>query len=141
MISLSIFGISLVSISKPEKVMTFCFILGFFFLTECEKTWHGINCSQRCAGHCKDNDTCDHVTGQCAGGCDAGWTGSLCNRGTIFISCGIYLKQQGCQLVKKKHQDFCQLKLRKRMLWCYCLKSFKTNFWLKQSLKTCWFWK
>lgn len=37
---------------------------------ECEKTWYGVNCSQRCAGHCKDNDTCDHVTGQCAGGCD-----------------------------------------------------------------------
>lgn len=67
MIYIPIFDNSLVSISKPEQVMTFCLILWVFFQTECEKTWYGVNCSQRCVGHCKDNDTCDHVTGQCAG--------------------------------------------------------------------------
>lgn len=111
MIYIPIFDNSLVSISKLEQLMTF-FLLCVFFLTECKKTWYGVNCRQRCAGHCKDNDTCDRLTSQCAGGCDAGWTGSLCNRGTctICISWGIYLKRQGCQLVLKKRQDFCQLK-------------------------------
>lgn len=118
MIYKPIFDNSLVSISKPEQLMTFCFIV-CFFLIECKKTWYGVNCIQRCAGHCKDNDTCDRATGQCAGECDAGWTGSLCNRGTIFISWGIYLKQRGCQLVLKNRQDFCQLKEKDAMNWLF----------------------
>lgn len=46
--------------------------------------WYGVNCSQRCVGHCKDNDSCNHVTGQCDGGCDAGWTQSACNKDNII---------------------------------------------------------
>lgn len=43
-----------------------------------------MNCSQQCVGHCKDNATCNHVTGLCEKGCDAGWTGAKCQKG-IYI--------------------------------------------------------
>lgn len=78
-----------------------------------KKTWYGVNCRQRCAGHCKDNDTCDRLTGQCAGGCDAGWTGSLCNRecidGTYGFDCvnncsGHCLNNSSCE----KHNGHCK---------------------------------
>lgn len=100
MIYIPIFGNNLFSNSKPEQVITlclfyFCLCFGFFFLPECEKTWYGVNCSQRCAGHCRDNDTCNRVTGQCDKGCDAGWTGYPCNRGKILILREIHLKQRG----------------------------------------------
>lgn len=52
------------------------------FLIECNPGWFDINCSRQCSGHCKDGSTCNHVTGQCDTGCDAGWTGSLCEKGS-----------------------------------------------------------
>lgn len=56
----------------------------FLFLyiwKECIAGRYGSNCSQQCVGHCRDNATCNHVTGQCDGGCDVGWTGSMCEKG------------------------------------------------------------
>lgn len=53
------------------------------YMTECREGLHGINCSQQCVGRCRDGVTCNHVTGNCDGGCDAGWTGVLCNKGTF----------------------------------------------------------
>lgn len=50
---------------------------------ECGRGWYGVNCSRRCVGHCKDGATCNHVTGQCNGGCDAGWEGYLCEKGNL----------------------------------------------------------
>lgn len=58
--------------------------MGVFMLSkkpECTNGWYGANCSQRCSGHCRDDTICNHVTGLCDKGCDAGWTGSLCNQG------------------------------------------------------------
>lgn len=52
-----------------------------FSKTECREWWFGENCSQQCVGHCIDNTKCNHVTGQCDRGCDAGWTGSFCDKG------------------------------------------------------------
>lgn len=49
----------------------------------CREGWYGDNCSQQCVGHCRDNSTCNHVTGQCDKGCAAGWTGIFCNKGSI----------------------------------------------------------
>lgn len=43
---------------------------------------YGDNCTQQCTGHCKDGAACNHVTGLCDGGCDAGWTGYMCDKGT-----------------------------------------------------------
>lgn len=62
-------------INKPE-----CFDL---IKIECAVGWYGVNCSRPCYRHCRDSSACNHVTGQCELGCDAGWTGSLCEEGTI----------------------------------------------------------
>ncbi|XP_062579423.1 uncharacterized protein LOC134241370 [Saccostrea cucullata] len=32
-----------------------------------------------CAGHCRGNQPCNHVTGQCEAGCANGWMGKLCD--------------------------------------------------------------
>lgn len=55
---------------------------------ECTERWFGVNCSQACDGHCRENMTCDHVSGECDRGCDAGWTGRMCGKGkyTSFYS-------------------------------------------------------
>lgn len=53
----------------------------FSLLTECGQGWYGVNCSQQCSGHCRGGIPCNHVTGQCDEGCDAGWTGTLCFTG------------------------------------------------------------
>lgn len=55
---------------------------------ECKPGWYGINCSKVCEGQCRNGTFCNHVTGQCEGGCDAGWTGTKCAKGSCpqFIS-------------------------------------------------------
>lgn len=57
----------------------------FSVLTECIKEWYGLNCSQQCSGHCRYGNTCNHVTGVCDGGCEAGWAGYLCDKGFTYI--------------------------------------------------------
>lgn len=54
-----------------------------FLPIECGSWLYGVNCSQSCTGHCRDNRTCNHVTGQCDRECEAGWTGALCVRGNF----------------------------------------------------------
>lgn len=51
---------------------------------ECTDGWYGLNCSQECARHCKDNAACNHVTGLCDGGCNTGWTGYMCDKGIVL---------------------------------------------------------
>lgn len=46
------------------------------------KGWYGTNCSKQCDGHCRGGATCNHQNGQCDGGCDVGWTGLQCNKGS-----------------------------------------------------------
>ncbi|XP_071117368.1 multiple epidermal growth factor-like domains protein 10 [Haliotis cracherodii] len=50
--------------------------------TECIPGDYGRNCNTKCADrHCKtDNSTCDHVTGECVGGCLTGWKGTDCTQ-------------------------------------------------------------
>lgn len=40
-----------------------------------------VKIAQQCAGQCKDNATCNHLTGQCDSGCADGWTGENCSKG------------------------------------------------------------
>lgn len=56
-------------------------IVPYFYITECGDGWYGITCSQQCAGHCRSGISCNHVTGQCDGGCDEGWTEAICDKG------------------------------------------------------------
>lgn len=72
-----------VSLSDVQSLNLLIWIIQttFYFWLECDEGWYGVKCSQQCVGHCRDNNTCNHVTGQCDGGCDAGWTGSFCNKG------------------------------------------------------------
>lgn len=35
--------------------------------------------------HWRDNTTCNHVTGKCDKGCEAGWTGIFCDNGTFSL--------------------------------------------------------
>ncbi|XP_069126911.1 proto-oncogene tyrosine-protein kinase receptor Ret-like isoform X1 [Argopecten irradians] len=45
---------------------------------QCERFYYGINCVHSC-GHCRDDATCDPVSGECMNGCVPGWTGQFCN--------------------------------------------------------------
>ncbi|XP_025109022.1 receptor-type tyrosine-protein phosphatase epsilon-like isoform X1 [Pomacea canaliculata] len=60
----------------------------------CAPGVYGPNCSQVCSGNCHDRQTCDHVTGACAGGCAAGWKHpasgcvTACTPGTYGTGCG-----------------------------------------------------
>lgn len=63
---------------KQKNIRT----MGFYWTSlECKEGWYGVNCSQKCVGHCRDGNSCSHVTGQCDVGCAPGWAGSLCHEG------------------------------------------------------------
>lgn len=59
--------------------------------------WYGGKCSRQCTGHCREGATCNHVTGKCDGGCDKGWTGVICETGSL--SCFL-IQQNIIKLVK-----------------------------------------
>ncbi|XP_062567726.1 receptor-type tyrosine-protein phosphatase epsilon-like [Saccostrea cucullata] len=46
---------------------------------KCPWGWYGLACKDSCAGHCRGNQPCNHVTGQCEAGCANGWMGKLCD--------------------------------------------------------------
>lgn len=54
-------------------------------MTECKEGWYGVNCKQQCERHCRDGATCNQVTGHCDRGCEAGWTGDMCDKGFTRI--------------------------------------------------------
>lgn len=87
-----------------------------FYVTECGEGWYGTNCSQQCLGHCRDGTTCNHVTGQCDRGCDAGLTGTFCNTGNRCIT-NIILILNWNELFKEI--DYCPDIITKRKLKNY----------------------
>lgn len=46
---------------------------------ECTPGYFGRDCQERCSGHCKNNESCDHVIGVCPGGCQDGYMDEYCN--------------------------------------------------------------
>ncbi|XP_056019826.1 receptor-type tyrosine-protein phosphatase alpha-like [Ostrea edulis] len=54
--------------------------MGEFCNTSCPAGYYGLQCRSTCTGHCRDNLSCNHTTGQCDYGCGNGWTGTHCNR-------------------------------------------------------------
>lgn len=59
---------------------TQCLLNIFWYEIACSVGWYGDNCSHQCAGHCKHNIACNHVTGQCDGGCIKGWFNENCSQ-------------------------------------------------------------
>lgn len=55
-------------------------------LKECAVERYGVECRGICSGHCAGSTTCNHVNGQCDGGCAIGWEGSLCNISIMNIT-------------------------------------------------------
>ncbi|XP_056019827.1 receptor-type tyrosine-protein phosphatase epsilon-like [Ostrea edulis] len=53
--------------------------VGEFCNTSCPAGSYGLQCRFTCTGHCRDNVSCNHTTGQCDYGCGNGWTGTHCN--------------------------------------------------------------
>lgn len=58
----------------------------YFRSQECVDGRYGQNCLNTCTSHCKYINVCNHLTGQCKGGCDVGWTGSFCKKGNLKIN-------------------------------------------------------
>ncbi|XP_056017452.1 multiple epidermal growth factor-like domains protein 10 [Ostrea edulis] len=53
--------------------------MGEFCNKSCPAGYYGLQCKSQCTGHCRDNLSCNHTTGQCDYGCGNGWTGTHCN--------------------------------------------------------------
>ncbi|XP_056017459.1 receptor-type tyrosine-protein phosphatase T-like [Ostrea edulis] len=53
--------------------------VGEFCNKSCPAGYYGLQCGSMCTGHCRDNLSCNHTTGQCDYGCGNGWTGIHCN--------------------------------------------------------------
>ena len=51
------------------------------YSTDCPEGYFGINCVENCSMTCRVPGGCNKVTGQCLGGCQAGWTGDRCKKG------------------------------------------------------------
>lgn len=51
---------------------------------ECSSDYYGMNCNERCSGHCINNKPCHHVSGECSNGCKDGYIGLLCNDGKKY---------------------------------------------------------
>ena len=47
---------------------------------------YGPNCKNNCSLNCAVSIRCDVKTGECIGGCQAGWKGSTCNESKTGIN-------------------------------------------------------
>ena len=54
------------------------------YFTECDGHTYGLGCKQSC-GKCSGGVQCDHVTGICPNGCDAGMYGDRCDLGKVRL--------------------------------------------------------
>lgn len=57
----------------------------FSLKLECESEKFGLGCKKRCSGHCNNSVPCDHVSGECHGGCQNGYLGARCFNCKIMI--------------------------------------------------------
>lgn len=51
-----------------------------FLKSECSPDHFGVDCRERCSGHCLNDKPCDHVSGMCTIGCQDGFIGKHCNK-------------------------------------------------------------
>lgn len=104
-----------------------------FCITECREGWYGVNCSQQCSGHCKDDTPCNHVTGLCDNGCDAGWKELKCDEGK---TCNLTSTKKNYRKHQKIAQSIC-CSTHRHIIIMYtciiqlCFKNFPFwNLWL-----------
>lgn len=60
--------------------------------SECLFGYYGTDCREQCRGHCKNNKTCDHISGKCPDGCEDGYTGKLCNNCTKHVYSNVLIR-------------------------------------------------
>ena len=56
-----------------------CYTINDADLTECPDGLYGHECQENCSTNCIFSGSCDSMTGQCEGGCQAGWKKSKCD--------------------------------------------------------------
>lgn len=56
-----------------------------FLCIECPANYFGMDCNERCSGHCMNNEPCDHVRGECINSCQDGYIGAFCSDGTKHL--------------------------------------------------------
>lgn len=54
-------------------------LLVVFYFIVCPSGYYGLNCKERCSGHCMNDKPCDFVSGYCSNGCHDGYLGTRCN--------------------------------------------------------------
>lgn len=82
--------------------------IGHYCNKSCENEMHGINCKDRCSGHCLNNVTCNFITGFCNNGCSIGYLGDMCNETCNVGHYGIHCTQScspNCHYGVCRHYD------------------------------------
>lgn len=74
----------MLTVYKKEMILKLLICMCVLHL-ECPAGHFGIECRERCSGHCIDNEPCGHVSGECPSGCQDGYIGTDCaNSKTTF---------------------------------------------------------
>ena len=63
-------------------------------ISECPDGFFGSDCREHCSMTCGIPGSCDKVTGRCHGGCQAGWTGNICDKGYFKLNRNLTLHSQ-----------------------------------------------
>ena len=82
-----------------SDVLNSCFLkhifqIYIFFILACENLTYGLDCREVC-GNCLNLKQCNHINGSCMEGCDPGFQGEKCVRGTFtnLVFLHIYYKR------------------------------------------------
>ena len=59
-------------------------VMNTFYVTGCDVYTYGVDCKK--CGNCSGGVQCDHETGSCPKGCDAGLYGDKCDFGKVILN-------------------------------------------------------
>ena len=57
------------------------FKINVCLIVACDVGTYGLNCTEKCSGHCRNGTFCNFISGHCGFGCDPGYTGYDCEIG------------------------------------------------------------